>query len=61
MTPSMTLSTPDRGLAVVDALPEGVVTLDAAGRVLTCSPSATAMLGTPSHEILGSGSGSGRW
>ena len=55
----MTLSTPDRGLAVVDALPEGVVTLDAAGRVLTCNPSATAMLGTPSHEILGSTIGLG--
>jgi PAS domain S-box-containing protein len=50
----MTLSTPDRGFAVVDALPEGVVTLDAAGRVLTCNPSAAAMLGAPPHELLGS-------
>ncbi len=50
----MTLSTPDRGLAVVDALPEGVVTLDAAGRVLTCNPSAAAMLDAPPHEIVGS-------
>ncbi len=39
---------------MVDALAEGVVTLDAGGRVLTCNPSATALLGLPMQEILGS-------
>ncbi|WP_434632911.1 PAS domain S-box protein [Chromobacterium sp. CV08] len=40
--------------AVVDALDEGVLIHDGAGRVLACNPSAARILGTPQAELEGS-------